>query len=391
MKTSNKTLSFPHLCLESNKIFNTNVGLSLFITNSLKHINHKQYYDKYVNSSLLCFFCKNEGKFISITKGYRNLCTNKICVSKSRSTYTINCIMYTNDCTYNEAEKILNDKIEKNKIICKNVSLQNTLNNSNYLKENSSWCIEFWIKKGYNEEEEAKIKLNKHQCDNVSKLYKHKKENPEKYLDINNTQLGYWIKKGFNEEEAKEKLKERQTTFSLEKCINKHGIEEGTKIWQTRQDKWQNTLNSKSDEEKLEINIKKVNNMTGYSKISQELFWTLSYKFKENNIVFQELSNKEIIIYNRDIKKIYKLDYVDFTHKKVIEFNGDYWHCNPLIYSANYYNTTKKQLSACIWAYDNIKHDYIKKLGYELLIVWESTYRKDKTKILNDCINFINN
>ena len=71
------------------------------------------------------------------------------------------------------------------------------------------------------------------------------------------THLSYWIDKGFSENEANEKLKERQATFSLEKCIAKYGIEEGTKRWKQRQENWLNTLNSKSDDEKSEINKKK--------------------------------------------------------------------------------------------------------------------------------------
>lgn len=69
--------------------------------------------------------------------------------------------------------------------------------------------------------------------------------------------LLYWTKLGYSDEEAREKLSERQKTFSLEQCINKHGEEEGRKIWRARQDKWQETLNSKSDEEKLKINASK--------------------------------------------------------------------------------------------------------------------------------------
>lgn len=68
------------------------------------------------------------------------------------------------------------------------------------------------------------------------------------------TQLGYWLKKGFSEEEAKEKLKERQNTNSLEKFIERYGEVEGPKKWRERQQKWQTTLNSKPDEEKSRIN-----------------------------------------------------------------------------------------------------------------------------------------
>lgn len=70
----------------------------------------------------------------------------------------------------------------------------------------------------------------------------------------NNTTLIYYIKQGYTEDEARVKLKERQTTFSLEKCIEKYGLEEGTRIFNERQEKWQSTLKSKDPEEIKRIN-----------------------------------------------------------------------------------------------------------------------------------------
>lgn len=394
MKTCNITLIYPHYCEETEKIFNSNTSLSVFITKSLKYMSHKMYYDKYVKGDMKCYFCKNQGKFISITKGYRDLCDNIDCIKKSRSSSTIECIMYHYNCTIDEAENILQTKRQKTSNTCKITSAQNTLKNPNYLKQNSSRCIEFWIKKGYNEEE-ANQKLKTQQKNiaikgNIKKQEK-LKQDPKIYNGINTNQLEFWIKKGYTEKESKVKVTERQTTFSLSICIEKHGVEEGTKIWQTRQDKWQSNLNSKTDKEKLEINLKKMANYSGYSKISQELFWKVLENFNENNVIFQELSKKEIVIYNKDTKSIYKLDYVDFTNKKVIEFNGDYWHCNPQLYNETYYHQVKKKYSKDIWEYDNAKNNYIKNKGYDLLIIWESDYRADKTKVINECINFIKN
>ena len=69
--------------------------------------------------------------------------------------------------------------------------------------------------------------------------------------------LIYYTNKGNNLKEAERKLKERQTTFSLEICINKYGVKKGTKIFDKRQGKWQNTLNSKPQEVKDDINRRK--------------------------------------------------------------------------------------------------------------------------------------
>jgi len=76
-----------------------------------------------------------------------------------------------------------------------------------------------------------------------------KRKNNDRYKNILPTQIGYWLKKGYSEKEATQKLKERQTTFSLDICTEKYGEEEGLKRFKERQDKWQNTLKSKPQSE----------------------------------------------------------------------------------------------------------------------------------------------
>lgn len=71
------------------------------------------------------------------------------------------------------------------------------------------------------------------------------------------TQITYYLNRGMSEIEAERALGKRQTTFSLEICVEKYGYVEGRKIWQARQDAWQDTLNSKSSEERRLINSKK--------------------------------------------------------------------------------------------------------------------------------------
>jgi len=53
-----------------------------------------------------------------------------------------------------------------------------------------------------------------------------------------NTRLSYWIEEGHSPEEAIKMLKERQATFSLDKCIEKYGKEKGQQVFQRRQKKW---------------------------------------------------------------------------------------------------------------------------------------------------------
>ena len=73
--------------------------------------------------------------------------------------------------------------------------------------------------------------------------------------NLSNT-IAYYLKRGKTLDEAEE-LVRTSRTFTLEKCIAKYGEEEGRRIWQERQDKWQATLKSKSQEEIDDINKRK--------------------------------------------------------------------------------------------------------------------------------------
>lgn len=64
--------------------------------------------------------------------------------------------------------------------------------------------------------------------------------------------LEWWLSKGFSEDEAKERLKERQKTFTLDKCVARYGLEEGTSIYNARQEKWQESVYSKFSQDELE-------------------------------------------------------------------------------------------------------------------------------------------
>ena len=69
----------------------------------------------------------------------------------------------------------------------------------------------------------------------------------------------------------------------------------------------------------------------------------------------------------------------------VIEFNGDYWHCNPEKYNSNYFHQVKQKTAQELWDYDRDKVDLIKEKGYNLEVVWESQLKKNP-KLINQII-----
>jgi very-short-patch-repair endonuclease len=64
---------------------------------------------------------------------------------------------------------------------------------------------------------------------------------------------------------------------------------------------------------------------------------------------------------------------VDFLidEKYIIECYGDYWHCNPAKYSAEYYNRGKKKTAAEIWKRDEQRKRELESMGYKVLYFWE--------------------
>lgn len=62
----------------------------------------------------------------------------------------------------------------------------------------------------------------------------------------------------------------------------------------------------------------------------------------------------------------------------LIEYNGDYWHCNPKKYESNYFNHKKNKLAKEIWEYDRNKVYLALKYDYHCEVVWESDYKKNK-------------
>jgi hypothetical protein len=69
----------------------------------------------------------------------------------------------------------------------------------------------------------------------------------------------------------------------------------------------------------------------------------------------------------------------------IIEYNGDYWHCNPKKYDENFFNKSKNKTAKEIWEYDKNKIDLIRGYGYNLEIVWESDLKQDPS-IINKII-----
>lgn len=66
----------------------------------------------------------------------------------------------------------------------------------------------------------------------------------------------------------------------------------------------------------------------------------------------------------------------------IIEYFGDYWHCNPIKYSKDYYNVKKNKYAWELWDYDKKKLDLVKSYGYNLEVIWENELKSNNDKLI---------
>ena len=194
---------------------------------------------------------------------------------------------------------------------------------------------------------------------------------------IKPTNIEYYLNQGMSEEEAKIALKNRQTTFTYEKCIKKYGEELGKEKFIERQQNWKSSL-------------QKAFNHCG-SKYTQSAISNNMIKILCEKINI-EIPKYELCLINNNIKKIKTHYFYDFYYKdKIIEFNGDYWHCNPKYWNADKINKSFKKPAKDIWEKDLDKKICAENQGYKVLIVWESEYKENKEETLKKCIDFLTN
>ena len=222
-------------------------------------------------------------------------------------------------------------------------------------------------------EEEAKLKINKKQRKFLDKMWNLKRLDDSLY--INDTDIRYWLNKGYSKEAAADKIKERQHTFSLTKCIEKYGEIEGLKKFNERQKKWQMTMNSKSAEEKFEIYSKKLKNFKRYSKISVKLFEKVINLLNDDGIFIKAYyaGNEHFLRdYDHNTIKYYDLYFPDI--KLLVEYHGSVFHPSLELNDVELKNwkcPISKVDGLNKRMQDNHKLELAKKHNLDILVLWE--------------------
>jgi len=134
----------------------------------------------------------------------------------------------------------------------------------------------------------------------------------------------------------------------------------------------------------------------GKSNVSIELFDRLRddiLQCTEFKKIFYANNNQEWFVRFNN-KEIYFIDFFLKDTGKVIEFYGDYWHANPNQYDVSqtisYPGGVNRQVSE-IWNSDAERIKNIMSVPYirDVMIIWESDFKRDKYAIINKCLEFL--
>lgn len=132
-----------------------------------------------------------------------------------------------------------------------------------------------------------------------------------------------------------------------------------------------------------------------YSKMSQDLFHQLKYRFPFYNmdLYFAE-HNKEYLVLS-PLGSYYKYDFVCPKLKLCIEFHGDHYHGNPKLYKPDDFLKGRGQTKTKAkeqWEKDKIKQNTLfNQRGIKTIEVWEYDWINDPNLVINEIVKYAKN
>lgn len=241
-------------------------------------------------------------------------------------------------------------------------------------KSRSPRSTHYWIKKGFSELD-ANLKVSEHQSASSLCNLKNSKEERAKKSAFS---PHYWINKGYTYTESKEILSKRSDTASINYFISKYGETDGTRVYNEKCDyrKKNYTLAGfikRHGVDQGTILWNKKFKCRYNSKKATEFFDKLSILFTGYKIYTAGNENGEYGVLNTTLNKYYYYDFVIPELLLCVEYHGNYWHCNPLLYESTFLHPQSNLPASEIWKNDQIKQEYLLSArGITTIVVWES-------------------
>lgn len=231
--------------------------------------------------------------------------------------------------------------------------------------------------------------------------------NRQKFLEWRSfpSEIKHWTRKGFSFEDAKQKVFEFQRKQSLkgnnERTIRKRSLKNsgvGNPM----------SLESIAKRENIDINdaskftpcfgrIGEKHPMFG-KKHSEQALEKISnahhlvrptYRSKLEIEVENFCKSLDEVKHNVGIQR-WNVDVLFVNKKIVVEFFGDYWHMNPQKFDSNAQHNITKLIAKDVWARDQQKINILKGLGYNVIVIWETDWRKNKSSCMSMITNVFN-
>jgi very-short-patch-repair endonuclease len=323
-----------------------------------------------------CIYCGDTTRFLSLNKGYKNICANQQCnIKKGKATK----FKRYGDETFSNSEKRKQTNLER-------YGVENYFQSENFPDQVKATCITKYNSNYYtNREKFKKTMVQRYGVENALQCNKFQNKHKETCLKK------YGVDHNFKDEGCLEK---RKKTY-----LERYGVDSYTKspefLIKTR-----NTCQERYGYDHammcpIRINRRRENNFTKYgvgnpgaifkqrfSAISQELFWKIYEQLPEDlqkECYFAEL-NKERFLSDKNNYFLY--DFCILDKKIIIEFQGDYWHKNPQTYEYNLKNLS-------VWLKDEFKKEIAEDNGFKVFYIWESEYLENKDNIVENITNKI--
>lgn len=148
------------------------------------------------------------------------------------------------------------------------------------------------------------------------------------------------------------------------------------------------------------IQRKRASNILHERLNNNEELRTAHYKkvFQNSRIGYISKGQKEVFDIVKDngfllehVVDGFKCDIVNVEKKIVIEYYGDFWHANPRKFKPDDWIKLIGMSAKDKWEKDRKRNLGLRSLGYNIIIVWESEWMNDRTRVLEKFKAFMSN
>jgi hypothetical protein len=173
----------------------------------------------------------------------------------------------------------------------------------------------------------------------------------------------YWLKRGLSEEEAVKKVKEIQTTNTVDNYIKKYGEQDGIRKFLERKKQWSKSM--------MEKKVQSSNTGCSYSKSSRQLFEKVIDVLNKKDIHFDKIyyGEHEFGKWDHQYKRPYFYDFVIPDIKFCVEYNGLMFH--PKEGDTEWKGLYTNQSYDEKLNYDKQKMKTLTDAGFTTMVVWE--------------------